>query len=239
MSTTHDVEHATSTDTLSVFRELVGITDILPLGPKPLKRSAQNIGIYQRIASAEKKAGVQYYAYAFLINSCLLLQIVFAAVITSLGAANGSHAAITGVGAANTIIAGLLSFTKGQGLPNRLLQYQNTLRKVREYIEQREREFARLDCKLDLDHEIRTIVQKYENARENDEANDPSAYRNPHDTTGKANIGQQGDTEKLAAHMPEKLMSALQKSVAQKDSDHEDEGGSGNSGVVRKEVSCF
>ena len=144
MSIPQDIEHASTIDRLSVFREEVGIVDVLSLGPKVLKRSAPNIGIYQRVVSAEKNARLQYYASASLINSCLLLQIIFAAIITALGAANGSHAAITGVGAANTVIAGLLSFTKGQGLPNRLLQYQNTLRKVREYIEQRERDLRSL-----------------------------------------------------------------------------------------------
>ena len=236
MSTTHDLECAMSTDKLSVFRELVGVTDTLSLGPVSVKRSAKNIGIYQRVVSAEKNARIQYYAFAFLINSCLLLQIVFAAVVTALGAANGSHAAITGVGAANTVIAGLLSFTKGQGLPNRLQQYQNTLRKVREYIEQRERDFARLDCKLDLDDEIKTIVEKYENARENDEANDPGAYRNLPDTAAKANIIQQGVTEKPAAQIPEKIMSALEKPVAQTEANHGKTDESRSSNIARKDV---
>ena len=77
------------------------------------------------------------------------------------------------------IIAAILTFTKGSGLPNRLRQYQCTLRKVREYIELRERDFAQLDCQLDLDHEMKLIKGMYEQARQNDENNDPGTYHNP------------------------------------------------------------
>ncbi len=98
---------------------------------------------------------------------------------TALGAGNGSHTQITALGAANTVIAAILTFTKGSGLPNRLRQYQCTLRKVREYIEQRERDFAQLDCQLDVDHEMKIIKEMYEQARQNDENNDPGTYHNP------------------------------------------------------------
>lgn len=110
---------------------------------------------------------------------------------------SGSHTQITVLGAANTVIAGLLSFTKGQGLPNKLRQYQNTLRKVREYIEQRERDFSQLDCRLDLNHEIRAVVDLYEAARQNDENNDPNAYHNPLSLSSKSRSDSSRDAEKL------------------------------------------
>ena len=207
--TSQDLEHATHIDQLSIFREAVGITEVLSIGPKPSKRVAQNVGIYQRVVSAEKSARTQYYASAALINSCILLQIVFAAVLTSLGAANGSYPAITGIGAANTVIAGLLSFTKGQGLPNRLMQYRNTLRKVREYIEQRERDFAQLDCKLDLQQEIKLVVEMYQNARKNDEANDPNAYHQSSDVCAASKLTtSEGFIErrKPAPQIPEAIL---------------------------------
>lgn len=50
---------------------------------------------------------------------------------------------------------------------------------MREYIEQRERDFAQLDCQLDIDHEIKVIKEMYEQARQNDENNDPGTYHNP------------------------------------------------------------
>ena len=174
-----DLEKAGNTDRLSVFREQVGISDVFELGPPSSKRPALNIGIYKRIAIEEHKAKLQYYASALIINVCLLSQVVFASALTALGAGNGSHTQITALGAANTVIAAILTFTKGSGLPNRLRQYQCTLRKVREYIEQRERDFGQLDCQLDLDHEMKIIKEMYEQARQNDENNDPGTYHNP------------------------------------------------------------
>ena len=174
-----DLEKAGSTDRLNVFREQVGISDVIELGPRASKRPATNIGIYNRVATEEHKAKLQYYVSALVINACLLSQVVLASALTALGAGNGSHTQITALGAANTVVAAILTFTKGSGLPNRLRQYQCTLRKVREYIEQRERDFAQLDCQLDLDHEMKIIKEMYEQARVNDENNDPGTYHNP------------------------------------------------------------
>ena len=174
-----DLEKAGSTDRLSVFREQVGISDVVELGPRASRRPAPNIGIYNRVAIEEHKAKLQYYASALIINACLLAQVIFASALTALGAGNGSHTKITVLGAANTVIAAILTFTKGSGLPNRLRQYQCTLRKVREYIEQRERDFAQLGCRLDIDHEVQVIKGMYEQARQNDENNDPGTYHNP------------------------------------------------------------
>ncbi|KAL9077020.1 MAG: hypothetical protein Q9161_000653 [Pseudevernia consocians] len=174
-----DLEQAGSIDRLSVFREQVGISDVIELGPRSSRRPAPNIGIYNRVATEEHKAKLQYYASALVINACLLSQVIFASALTALGAGSGSHTQITALGAANTVIAAILTFTKGSGLPNRLRQYQCTLRKVREYIEQRERDFAQLDCQLDLDHEMKIIKEMYEQARQNDENNDPGTYHNP------------------------------------------------------------
>lgn len=174
-----DLEKAESPNRLSVFREQVGISDVLELGPRASRRPAPNVGIYNRVATEEYKAKLQYYASALVINACLLSQVVFASALTALGAGNGLHTQITALGAANTVIAAILTFTKGSGLPNRLRQYQCTLRKVREYIEQRERDFAQLDCQLDLVHEMKIIKGMYEEARQNDENNDPGTYHNP------------------------------------------------------------
>ena len=110
---------------------------------------------------------------------CLLNQVIFASALTALGAGQGSHTQITALGAANTVIAAILTFTKGSGLPNRLRQHQQTLRKVREYIEQRERDFAQSDCKLSIEMEMRTIKQMYAEAWEADEKNNLSSYHSP------------------------------------------------------------
>ena len=53
------------------------------------------------------------------------------------------------------------------------------MRKIREYIEQRERDFAQLNCRLSVDREIQIIKELYQDARQNDENNDPSTYHSP------------------------------------------------------------
>lgn len=169
---------------LTIFRDIVGISATPALEFSTGNRPAPNKGIYQRTADVEYKTRLKYYGVASLINTCYLLQIVVAATLTALGAAHGPNNAITALGAINTIVAGLLTYLKGQGLPNRLRLYQNELRKVREYIEERERDFSRPDCQLDLDHEIDVIYQMYRAVRQNDEDNCPDTYHSFSATNG-------------------------------------------------------
>lgn len=177
----YDIENtAQSRDRLTTYREAVGISDVVQVVHHAgKKRKSNNIGIYNRICREESKARWQFYAVSFVINACLLLQLVFGAALTALGASASSHVVITAFGVANTVIAGILSFMKGQGLPSKLRQYQHVLRKVREYIEQRERDFGFLDCPLDVHKEIRTVIALYESARQNDEDNDTDNYTSP------------------------------------------------------------
>lgn len=70
----------------------------------------------------------------------------------------------------------IVAYFKGSGLPNRLKYYQNEWTKLREYIEQRERDFCRADCNLDLDAEILTIETMYEEVKGDIEANTPDSF---------------------------------------------------------------
>lgn len=167
----------TSVDKLKLFRDLVGINPLPIPGRTDPKRPAQNLGTYKRLCDAEIKARLEYYATASAINFCLLAQIVVAAALTALGASNSSHVAITVLGSINTVIAGIMTYLKGQGLPTRLLEYANGLRKVREYIEEDERQFARPDCQLDIDKEIKKCLDMYESVRQNAEDNYPSSWK--------------------------------------------------------------
>ncbi len=65
-----------------------------------------------------------YKMFSRLINGCLGLQIIVAAALTALGAADGSRKAVTVFGATNTVIAGFLTYLKGSGLPGRLQYFQ-------------------------------------------------------------------------------------------------------------------
>ena len=180
MSTTpadEDIEHnAKPTDRVALFRDLIGVFDIADAKDPLKKRKTRNIGLYRRLVVEERKVRLRYLILSTLINACLLLQVVFASILTSLGASSSSHILITIFGAFNTVIAAFLSFTKGQGLPNRLRLYQSSLRKVREHVEIIEREFAEPGCKLDVATEVQTIIAMYDKVRTDHEKNHPDAY---------------------------------------------------------------
>ena len=213
---------------LSTFQEAVGIIEVQE-SPSAKKRNGHNLGIYPRVIQEESKARLQYHLLSFIIDSCLLLQIIIAAALTALGASRSSHVIVTIFGALNTVIAGILSFTKGQGLPNRLRKYQNALRRVREYIEQRERDFRQPDNKRNLDHEIQTVLEMYEAVRQTDEDNDPDAYATSKSGTpanGKS-ITDKGLQNPLSARI-ERLGPLLGKSRNQGDAELGNSGHLGN-----------
>lgn len=153
---------------LLVFRSLTGIDDV-PIMKKQgffSDRAAENVGIYTRVVKAEAAAKLKYRVFSLLINTCLAIQIIVAAALTALGAANGPHGAVTGFGAINTIMAGFLTYLKASGLPNSQKSAERRWGQVREYIEQREREFCLHDCPLNVGEEIREIESMYEDVRQ-------------------------------------------------------------------------
>jgi len=175
-----------SSDQLAMFRTLVGIDNPPGLHASTFFRSrrpAQNIGIYGRVINAETKAHRSHRMFSLLINGCLGLQLIVAAALTALGAGNGPHRAVTAFGAINTVIAGFLTYLKGSGLPNRLGYYENEWTKVREYIEQRERDFCREGCTLDLEAEVAVIERMYEEVKGDVEANTPDSFVSVTDIT--------------------------------------------------------
>jgi hypothetical protein len=164
-------------DKLTHFRTLIGIHSAPTFTAiSILKRPAPNVGIYARTVHAESRARLEFRIFTVLANGCLGLQIIVAASLTALGAANGSHGVITAFGAVNTIIAGFLTFLKGSGLPNRLKYYQNEWSMVREYIEQRERDFGLEGCVMDVEEVVRRVEMMYEDVREDVKANTPDGY---------------------------------------------------------------
>ncbi|KAI4289810.1 MAG: hypothetical protein L6R35_000917 [Caloplaca aegaea] len=171
------------------FRHMVGIDTPATLHNRDPKRAARNQGIYTRIVIEERKSTYEYYLMSSIINLSFLGQIVIAATLTALSAAAGPHVIITILGSANTIIAGIQTYLKGQGLPNRLKQYQFGLRKLREYIEDRERDFSHEGCKLDVDHVIADVSAMYQAVRQTAEDNTPDTYL-PMEGAGKKLLGQ-------------------------------------------------
>ena len=171
------------------FRNLTGIDTPANIKKDYRQRAAKNLGIYSRVVSEERKTAVQYYFMASIIEASFLSQIVVAATLTALGAADASYIAITVLGSVNTVIAGIQTYLKGQGLPNRLRQYEFGLRKLREYIEDRERDFSDANCPLNVDHEIADIAAMYKAVRQTAEDNTPDNYL-PMAGAGKKLLGE-------------------------------------------------
>ena len=158
------------------FRNLTGIGTPRTLADSDYPRPAKNIGIYARVIAEERKTSWQYWFMNGFIEACFLSQIAIGASLTALGAADASHIAVTILGSANTVIAGLQTYLKGQGLPNRLRQYEFGLRKLREHIEDLERHFTHEECKLNVDHEIAEVAAMYHAVRQTAEDNTPDTY---------------------------------------------------------------
>lgn len=169
----HDSTRYETNDKLQHFRIIVGISS-----PPTIThhRPAQNLGIYTRVVHNEARAKKNHAAFNFVINGCLGLQIIVAAALTAMGAANSDHAGITVLGAINTVIAGFLTFLKGSGLPGRLKYYQNEWKSVREYIEQREREFSQPGCRLDVVRVVESIERMYNDIKSDVEASQPDSF---------------------------------------------------------------
>jgi hypothetical protein len=157
---------------LLIFRSLTGIDSVPLLSHHGFfaPRSAPNVGIYTRVVQAEKKAAARYRTFNLLINTCLSIQIVVAAALTAIGAAQGPHGLVTAFGAINTIMAGILTYLRGSGLPGREKNAEKAWSQVREYIEQREREFCLESCELNVEDEIMTVERMYEDVRQQMEA---------------------------------------------------------------------
>ncbi|RYO85898.1 hypothetical protein DL764_009096 [Monosporascus ibericus] len=165
---------------LTMFRLMVGIvtsdqlgfTVSSPVGTRP----AANIGLYARVVHSEQNAKDSFKVFSAIVNACYFFQIVVAAGLTAMSAGGAARGAITTFGAINTVIAGFLTFLKGSGLPGRLKYYGNEWKKIREYIEQRERDFAREGCTLDVYEIVETIEKMYSNTKQDIEMNTPDSY---------------------------------------------------------------
>ncbi|KAL7929237.1 hypothetical protein V8C35DRAFT_315880 [Trichoderma chlorosporum] len=161
-------------DKLLAFRSLTGIDTVPALSSTGhAKRAAPNIGLYFRVVEAEQKAAKSYKIFHIIINFCLGAQIIVGAALTAIGAANGSRHAVTGLGAMGTIMAGILTYLKGSGLPDRFKVQENQWRELREHIEQRERELCLIDCTLDAQEEVFIIEEMYNQAKAELDAKGP------------------------------------------------------------------
>ncbi|KAI9151938.1 hypothetical protein HJFPF1_09155 [Paramyrothecium foliicola] len=188
-------------DKLLVFRALTGI-DTAPVlaGAGHSVRTAPNLGIYTRVVRAEQFAANKYKSISLMINVCLGTQIIVAAILTSLGAADGPHSAVTAFGAINTVIAGVLTYVKGSSLPDKLKYHKDEWKRVREYIEQREREFCVTDCQLDVYEEIYIVEEMYKRVKANLETSKNRASGANANTSTNANAAQPANNNAAPVH---------------------------------------
>ena len=162
------------------FQTLVGINSPNVLRATNLSgRPAPNEGIYKRTVDEEGRVQFQYRISNYFVNIGGMMQIVVGAALTALGAANGPSAVVTILGALNTVLAGMLTYLKGQGLPMRLEQYLHLLRTLREHIEERERELLEPESPLDVDEELQRVARMYQEIRQTAEDNAPGTVLPP------------------------------------------------------------
>ncbi|KAK4543518.1 hypothetical protein LTR36_005413 [Oleoguttula mirabilis] len=82
----------------------------------------RNHGVYLRAVSDERSARIAFRTSTVLIDTIYLLQVVVAAALTGLSAYSDHRTALTVLGAINTVLAALMAWLKGQGMPNRYLK---------------------------------------------------------------------------------------------------------------------
>ena len=164
-------------DALALFRLTLGIMTAPHLGfSGSAHRPANNIGLYARVVHSEHTAKHNYKVFSAILNACYFLQIIVAAALTALGAANADNKAITAFGSINTVLAGFLAYLKGSGYPSRLKYYANEWKKIREFIEHRERDFSLEGCTLDVYEVVETVREMYDTTKREIEMNTPDSY---------------------------------------------------------------
>jgi hypothetical protein len=149
--------------------------------PKWLQRDladdpVSEASIYLTLVEEERSSRMQYFLYDVLIYSCMISQLMIASALVILGATAGDHhIAVAVLGAVTGIITGVLSLIKGQGLPTRLIQYAEGLRKVREDIDSTERGLRTQAVQVKY-AEVEALRKDYEDAREAENKNRPDVW---------------------------------------------------------------
>jgi hypothetical protein len=99
-----------------------------------------------------------------------------------------------------TNIPGILTYLKGSGLPQRIHYYEIQWKTLRELIEQRERDFSRADCMLDVNEVVNRIETLYNQIRADIQANTPDNYVSVNDARNRG---------AAALHLPSEPSSIL------------------------------
>ena len=219
---------------LAVFQTLIGIYFLAPGGgpnsdtskqvkpaspmadiflpSKAAKKRFRNRGLYDRVLSQDLKNRSMYAIARYIVIFLYLLQIVIAATFTALSAyQKSSVATLTSLGAVNTVIAGVLAWVTGQGMPVRFRRARNQYREVVKAIETTERMFAEIDMirwpagqRPDPIKERDRLEKLYDEARLDQEANYPETQHEPSaDKHAKKNVELKDKVDKKKSQKEE------------------------------------
>ncbi|KAF2189635.1 hypothetical protein K469DRAFT_700868 [Zopfia rhizophila CBS 207.26] len=176
--------------TLENFRTLLGLpSEREPVPPthlprwwpeslrhRPLPDPESNVGIYPNILHQERVTRHSYRVYRTVIYGGLTFQLLLSALIILLAAVpSRHHVAIAVFGALNGVITGILALVGGQGLPNRLVQYADGLRGLRERVEWMERELEAGMREVRY-REVVGLREAYEGLRGDEQVNRPDFW---------------------------------------------------------------
>lgn len=102
-------------------------------------QTAAAVGIYAAVLRQERQKRRLHHAVSGMVWGCHGLQIVLGAALTCLGLnSRANAAAVTALGAANTVVAGVLALVKGKSLPERLGRAEADFRQLKVWIEETE-----------------------------------------------------------------------------------------------------
>ncbi|KAK6196560.1 hypothetical protein LQW54_011449 [Pestalotiopsis sp. IQ-011] len=170
-------------ENLIVFRKAVGINySKSSHGDFPTLEEGRcsASGIYKMVVDAQSRKRAQHSVVTTLLYVLYLAQIVIGAALTALGpSAPRRPAAITLLGAVNTVIAGVLALIKGSGQPQRLARDRMGYRKLQDWVEETEALLAAGVIGRDR-REVGMLVEvafkRYNAAKASEENNRPDMY---------------------------------------------------------------
>ncbi|CAK4031733.1 hypothetical protein PV07_06232 [Lecanosticta acicola] len=167
----------------------------------PSSRS-DNVGLYQRARDEERRSRIAYVLTGFITNILYMLQILLAATFTALsGYKDTETVTLITLGAINTVVAGILAWQKGQGVPQRYRKARDQYQALITDIEMTERTFFAFDghggagasngAELDPQAERMRLQKLFDTAKADQQANYPDLYVSTGATAAKS-----PDTEK-------------------------------------------
>ncbi|KAI1636721.1 hypothetical protein F4809DRAFT_650372 [Biscogniauxia mediterranea] len=140
------------------------------------------IGIYRSVIELQTKKYIQHAALQALLYMCYFVQIIIGAALTALGPnASRYETVITVLGAANTVLAGVLALIKGSGQPQKLGKDRIGFRRLQDWIEETEALLAvgvigRNRKEVGL--LVESAFKRYNAAKASEENNNPDFYVN-------------------------------------------------------------